>query len=110
MEQTSPHGNNVHANRTLMAVLAYLGILVLIPFLMAKDDQFVKFHIKQGLVLLVINIALWVLISISWQLWPLFQLLNLGVLILAIIGIINAAQHKQNELPLVGGFARNFNF
>lgn len=32
----------------LLAVLAYLGILVLIPILVAKEDKFVRFHANQG--------------------------------------------------------------
>ena len=110
MEQKAPHETDAKTNRTIMGILAYLGILIIIPFLLAKDDPFVKFHIRQGLVLLVINIVAWVLVSVSWQLWPLFQLVNLGVLVLVIIGIVNVVQHKESELPLVGSFARNINF
>ena len=110
MEQTPPHDHSAHAqNHTLMAVLAYLGILVVIPFLMAKDDAFVKYHIRQGLVLVVIEIAVWVLSAMSWQLWPLLQIVNLGALILAIIGIVNVINHKETELPLVGSFAKHIN-
>ena len=43
----------------LMAVLAYIGPLVIISYIQAKNDLFVKFHIKQGLVLLVIEVAVW---------------------------------------------------
>ncbi|OGG49656.1 hypothetical protein A2763_03170 [Candidatus Kaiserbacteria bacterium RIFCSPHIGHO2_01_FULL_54_36] len=102
----SPHKN------TLMAVLAYLGILVVIPLIVAKGDPFVKFHIKQGLVLVIIELAMWALAMtmLGWQLMPLVQIVNLGVLILAVIGIVNAVQGKEKELPLVGSFARNFNF
>lgn len=95
-------------NKTLMAALAYLGILVIIPFLMAKDDPFVKFHIRQGLVLVIIEIGIWVLGMFMWQLWQILQLINLGVLVLAIVGIVNAINHKEVELPLVGSFAHSF--
>lgn len=110
MEQTAPQNHTEHKqNATLMGILAYLGILIIVPFLMAKDDPFVKFHIRQGLVLVIIELAIWVLGSISWQFWPLLQLVNLGVLVLAIIGIVNVVNHKEAELPLVGSLAKNFN-
>ena len=32
-----------------MAILAYFGILVLIPILAAKDSKFARFHANQGL-------------------------------------------------------------
>jgi uncharacterized membrane protein len=97
------------SNNTLMGILAYLGILAIIPFLMAKDEPFVKFHLKQGLVLLSIELAIWVVGMFMWQLWMILQIVNLGVLVLAIMGIINVVQGKQAELPLVGSFSSYFN-
>ena len=37
----------------VMGVLAYLGLLVLVPLLAAKDSKFARFHSNQGLVLLI---------------------------------------------------------
>ena len=37
----------------LMAILAYLGILVIIPILAAKESKFARFHSNQGLILLI---------------------------------------------------------
>jgi uncharacterized membrane protein len=97
-------------NRTLMGVLAYLGPLVIISYLVAKDDSFVKFHIKQGLVLLVIEVIIWLLNPMLWSLWMLINLLNLATLVLSIIGIMNVVQNREKELPLVGQFSRFFSF
>jgi uncharacterized membrane protein len=100
-------------NRTIMGILAYMGILIIIPFILAKDDPFVKFHLKQGLVLVIIEIVLYVIrMNIFWYggLWTLLNIVNLGVLVLAIMGIINVLQGKEKELPLVGNFARSFHF
>lgn len=89
-----------------MAVLSYLGILVLIPLLTdAKKDPFVKFHIKQGLVLLIADIVasfiIWVPF-IGWILW-------LGIVVLLIIGIINAANGQEKELPVIGSLGSKIN-
>lgn len=94
----------------LMAILAYLGILVVVSYLVAKDDPFVKFHIKQGLVLLVGEVVLWILGMGLWQLWPLLSLINLAIFVLAIVGIVNAAQGQEKPLPLVGQWGSHFNF
>lgn len=95
-----------------MAVLSYLGPLVIVSYIVAKDEPFVKFHIKQGLVLFASEIALWVLSSfffmMLYQLWMLYQLLNLAIFVLAVVGIVNAIQGKEKELPLVGQFAKHF--
>jgi uncharacterized membrane protein len=101
---------NPESNRTLMGVLAYIGPLVLIPYFTAKEDPFVKFHIKQGLVLLVIEAALWVIGNMVWMLYPVIGIVNIGLLVLSIIGIINVVQKKEAELPLLGKFASHFNF
>lgn len=93
-----------------MGVLSYLGPLVIVSYLTAKDDLFVKFHIKQGLVLLVIEVAVWIMGMMIWMLWPLLQLINLAALILAIVGIVNAAKGEEKKLPLIGDFAKYFNF
>jgi uncharacterized membrane protein len=115
MEQTSPpqsprENKPAQNNETLMAVLAYLGILIVIPFVMAKNDPFVKFHIRQGLVLVIVEIIVWFLGSMFlWHLWTLLQLVNLATLVLPIIGILNVINHKEAELPLVGSLAHSFN-
>jgi uncharacterized membrane protein len=93
----------------LMGILSYLGPLVLIPFIVNREDPFTKFHIKQGLVLLVISVGVWALSMAMWQFYMFYQLLNLGVLVLAVLGIINVVQGKQAELPLVGQFGKHFN-
>ncbi len=105
----NPQSNRAD-NSTLYGVLAYLGILIIIPFLMAKDNPKVKFHIKQGAVLVVIEIAVWILGTVSWHLWPFLSLVNLGTLILSIIGIVNVVQNKEKELPIVGQFSKHFTF
>ncbi|OGI64136.1 hypothetical protein A2914_00315 [Candidatus Nomurabacteria bacterium RIFCSPLOWO2_01_FULL_41_21] len=101
-----------HTHKMLFGILSYLGILVLVSLIVKKDDPFVKFHIKQGLVLFVISIIIWVLSStlsgFGSSLFMLYKILNLGILILSIVGIVNVVQNKMKELPLVGGLARHF--
>ncbi|MDR3558342.1 MAG: hypothetical protein P4L61_02310 [Candidatus Pacebacteria bacterium] len=100
---------NGRANKNAaMAVLSYLGPLIIISYIVSNKDHFVKFHIKQGLVLLVIEVAIWIIGSLIWMLWPLMYLANIGVLVLAIIGIINAVKSDEKPLPLVGKYASYF--
>ena len=91
------------ADNKVMAVLCYLGLLWLIPFLAAKESPFVKYHLNQGLVLLIIGIVAWVLCSI-----PLIRILgwilSIAVFALAIIGIIIVVNGKAQELPVIGKY------
>lgn len=106
----SPSAPGKKGNNTLMGILAYIGPLVIVPILVAKDDPFVKFHIKQGLVLIVIELAAWVLSSMFWRFFMFMNLVNLAVLIFAIIGIVNVVQGEEKELPLIGQFSKYFSF
>ena len=101
---------NTQNKNVLLGICSYLGVLLIIPFLVAKDDPFVKFHLKQGTVLLVIEIIVWFLRMALWSLWPLLGIIKLGVFILSIVGIINVIQKKEKELPLVGQFSKYFKF
>lgn len=98
------------SKNTLMGVLSYIGPLVIIPFLTSKDQPFVKFHIKQGLVVFSIEVIVYVLGMFVWGLWPLLSLINLATLVLSIIGIVNVVEKKEKELPLVGSFSKYFTF
>ncbi len=103
-----PAGNSSNHG---MAILSYLGILIVIPFLTdAKNDPFVKFHLKQGLVLFVAEVVATFIVAIPVLGWIASPLIWLASLVLIIIGIMNAIHGKEKELPLVGGFAKHFNF
>jgi len=97
-----------------MGILAYLGILCLVPILAAKDSPFAKYHANQGLVLFIawiaLAIALAVLDSIAsflpgglYFLFSIVHLVYLAPFVLMILGIINAAGGKCVPLPVIGG-------
>jgi len=95
---------------TLMGILSYIGPLVIVSYLSAKDDPFVKFHIKQGLVLLVIEVAAWVIGMMVWPLMLLLNLVNIAAFVLSIVGIINVVKGLEKELPLVGKYSKYATF
>lgn len=99
---------NTAQHNTLMGILAYLGPLVIVSFFIAKDDPFVKFHIKQGLVLFVVEVAMWFLGSIFPPLWIILWLVNLVVLVFVIIGIMNVFHGQEKELPIIGKYSSHF--
>jgi uncharacterized membrane protein len=46
------------SDRTLMIILAYLGVLALIPYITKKEDPEVHWHAKNGLGLLILDVVL----------------------------------------------------
>jgi len=96
-------------HNTLMAVVAY--ILFFIPLLTdAKNDPFVKFHVKQGLVLFLACLASAVLVRLPVVGFMLMFPLNIFIFILWIMGIVNALNGKQERLPIIGKYADKFQF
>ena len=93
-----------------MGVLCYLGVLIVIPLLLSKDDAFVKYHLKQGLALVLVEILIWMSTALLWPLFLLWKLLDLGTFVLAIIGILHVYNNKEEPLPLIGGFANHLTF
>lgn len=85
----------------LYAVLSYLSLLIIIPAIAGGRDSFVRFHLNQGLVLLIANI-IFGFISFIPPLRLVGDLLNFVVLILSIMGIVSALQGKETRLPIVG--------
>jgi uncharacterized membrane protein len=109
-EMSSKTSGDAATKNVTMGILSYIGPLVIVSYITAKDDPFVKFHIKQGLVLFVLEIIVWFVGTMFLSLWMLLNLVNIAVFVLAVIGIVNAAQGKENKLPLIGDFAKHFKF
>lgn len=115
MKQNQPETNPPPApgkkQNTAMAIVAY--ILFFIPLLTdAKNDPFVKFHVKQGLLLFLSCLVVWVISAVLpfYVWWKIYWIFHLGLLALFIIGVINAAGGKEKELPLIGKLASKFKF
>lgn len=106
-------------------ILAYLGLLVLVPIFGGKRGRFARFHANQGLVLLaaeiiysiiylVVNTILAAIFLTSIRglrlLWlygflnVIFSIPYLLLSVLTVIGIVNAARGRAKELPLIGSF------
>ncbi|MEW5784187.1 MAG: DUF4870 domain-containing protein [Bacillota bacterium] len=94
----------------VMAFLAYLGLLVLVPLLAKKDSPFAQFHAKQGIVLLLAWVALSVIFIIPILGWIVGTIGYIVLLVFTIMGIINALSGNAKELPLIGQFSSKFNF
>ncbi|MBQ6821570.1 MAG: hypothetical protein IJP39_04065 [Bacteroidales bacterium] len=94
--------SDISANK-VMAILAYIGILVLIPLFAAKESKFARFHTNQGLILFICNVVIY-FISLIPGLKAIGWILSVAALVFAIIGIIGAAKGETKELPLIGKY------
>lgn len=84
------------------AILAYIGILFLVPLLAAKDSPYAKFHANQGLVLFLLEVALGTIAWIPVLGWLVGVVGWIAVAIFIIMGIVNASQGECKPLPIIG--------
>ncbi|HLW63104.1 MAG TPA: hypothetical protein VKY33_06840 [Flavobacterium sp.] len=93
-------------NKTI-SIISYITIIGwLIVYLVGKDnlDAFSKYHLRQSLGLAIVGIILNIItISISF-LGMIVNLVGLLLLVLFIIGIINAVNGQMKPLPVIGKY------
>lgn len=90
----------------LISALGYLGLLFLLPYLMFPKEKFAIFHANQGLILLItgviINVVGGIVPILGW--FIILPLGNIALLVLFILGVINAFNGHMKRLPLIGNF------
>ena len=91
----------------IMAALAYVGWLILIPLFARRESPFTRFHCNQGLILAIGWLAETILRRVivnrlDLPLGFVFSLLSLALIVFSVIGIINVVQGEAKELPLIG--------
>ena len=125
-DETKEHDEKDIETNKVMGILAYFGPLCLVPLLAAKDSKFANYHAKQGLNLFIIEliygIISGIILSIAtvprvcnlwgdltyecgyikpWWIQLPVNLISILIGVIALIGIIYAAQGKAKELPIV---------
>jgi uncharacterized membrane protein len=103
-----------------MIVLSYLWILALVPLLTEKEDQEVRWHAKNGIVLMVAEFAFWIVFGIFTNLLTMATLglgcvvamigplLGLAILALHVFAIVQGLNGKRLIVPVVSAFADKF--
>lgn len=93
-------------NDKVMAIIGYLGILILVPLLAVQNrSAFLNYHLNQSLSLIITAIGGWVVLSFvgmfAFFLMPIWQIL---LLVLLILGIVNASKKEMKPLPIIGNW------
>jgi uncharacterized membrane protein len=105
-----PEALDIEHNK-VFAVLAYIGILFLVPLLAAPRSRFARYHTNQGIVLFLSLLVIWsclfVLAAVpivNFMMIPAWFILPAGGVAFMIIGIIHAASGEYKPLPWIGHF------
>lgn len=95
----------------IIAALSYIGLLCLIPLLAKKDSKFCQEHGKQGFVLFLAEVVVYVLGMVPVLGWFLIGPVgSILTLIVSIVGIVKVFQGEFWEIPLIGKYRKNVNF
>ncbi|HBY10412.1 hypothetical protein A2473_00690 [candidate division WWE3 bacterium RIFOXYC2_FULL_42_13] len=96
--------DNSADNSKIMAIVAYF--IFFLPLLTEyKDNDFVKYHVKQAIMILLVGVGIGVISSIPIIGWIVGMLAWMALVVLWVMGILNAASEKKQPLPLIGKYA-----
>jgi uncharacterized membrane protein len=105
---TKTVSKGLDSNETMTAVLSYLGFLVFIPLLSIekkKRNEFIKFHMQQGLNLFIIEVILAIIFAILDSVLFVFgiigNILYVLFVVVSIIAIIKAMNKEKWPIPVI---------
>jgi fumarate reductase subunit D len=102
MPEVNPNQERQIADGKVVSILAYLPFLCIVPLMMKKENEFVLFHGKQGLVIFLGEILVFIVgIIFPW-------VFKLGMFILSLmsfIGIIAVLKGRYFDLPVASKIA-----
>ena len=94
--------------QSIVAYITLIGFIIALLQYNKEKDPAVRFHLKQSLGVMILGVLLSVAITIVVMVVPALGFLsfvNLAVLLLWILGIINASNNAQKQLPVIGALA-----
>lgn len=104
---------NNNSTAKVITILDYIGVFCLLGLFIEKNNEDVRFHTNQGLILLILEILVGGVTAVlgflrfipivGWILGLVSSILWLICLLFAILGIVNAAQGQRRPLPIIGG-------
>ena len=111
-KQVSKKEDDTKVFAFLATFLSIIGFIIAI--LTKKENSYVMFYAKQSLVVFIVSVIFWVINSVLVWIpvfgWIVAGILNLFVLILWIMSWVYALSGEKKEVPIVGRYAKSFNF
>lgn len=92
----------------ILSLFSYISFLFIIPLIAAPESKYAKFHINQG-ILLLITTAICELLLAIFSFHELGHdiaetIVDIGLLCFMIYGIVNAVNGRAKRLPIIGRF------
>ncbi len=93
-----------------LAWLSYFGLLLIIPAVIQRNNPYTVYHVKQGMGLLIVNVIVAFLCLFIVKSPIVCQSISFVILVINVIGILNAISGKAKPLPLIGFIGELLNF
>src|SRR5262244_4631576 len=102
IQTASAPTDTVRDQDKIMLVLAYLGVLALIPLLTVKDSAFVRWHAKNGLTLDVVVVVAFIVLQFLPVIgWFLGCVGFVGLIAVTVIAISKALRGERWRIPSI---------
>jgi len=95
-----------------IAIISYLTLIGwIIAFVMYGNNksELVIYHLRQTLLLMLVAVAVYIaqtillfILHIGWFLSVAFMAINIGLLVLWVIGLIGAVNGEEKPMPVIG--------
>ncbi len=104
---TKEAGRDKPAGGRIMALMSYLGVLCLVPLVLNRKEEFVRFHARQGLIL-----WMWEVLAIFSLFIPVighaFFTISFFVCgMCSLMGILQVLANKSWKFPVIGNWAES---
>lgn len=103
----------------VFAALSYVSILFLVPLILRRDSRYVFFHARQGMVLFILEVLVWILLSVlgslmaaisPYEAWGFMTfistLIGWAFVVFSVVGIYYAWTGVMWEMPVLGKYAK----
>lgn len=85
----------------IIAYITVIGFIIAIVMNSTKKNEFAAFHIRQMLGLVLLGLSISILSAIA-DIYILSLLLQIGLIVLWVIGLVSAIQGETKPVPLLG--------
>jgi uncharacterized membrane protein len=102
METNMEHNITDGKNAAIIAYLTLIGLIVAFVMNNDKKNAFSTYHIRQSLGLMCTSLALVVINVIPFLGWVISIMGFIVLLVLWVIGLMNAINGKEKSIPLLG--------
>jgi len=90
----------------ILACMSYLGILALVPLILNRDDDYIRFHARQGVVIWMWEVlAIYALVIPGGRIF--FSVSSFLCFTLSVIGLMSVLLGRAWKLPMIGDWAES---